>query len=367
MKKLSIILLAMLILTALGGQCVVREIRAHDYDAAVTRVVIELSGVAEYKVTQGDKILTVDLFGADAGIAEPKYSRLSRILDAVSISQMGNNAQVSVSTMDPVRLESSTLSEPFRIILDLHAEFRVPNRKLQLKRAEFYAETGKLNSADNAFAELSGYYPKDSEILYKWGKLLVIREAKERALKKLKQIPASSAYYNPAQELISELSGTAKKVAKAPEPVKPKKPVVSPILGHAKADSVAQQDSSSSFLQTRQTPKNRTPKSEACSKSPGWRSGITNFVVAYCTWILTFLGLCLIVLIILIISGSKKQKPVKSSPESGIILGDDKKRKMVMQLVGDGWRPREIARELKIPLKEVECIINLCQTTGMEN
>ncbi len=77
--------------------------------------------------------------------------------------------------------------------------------------------------------------------------------------------------------------------------------------------------------------------------------------------------MALLVLIIIIIRSFRTGRKPRASTAKGMILDDETKRKMVMQLVNDGWRSKESARELNLGDKEVESIVNLCQTSGMES
>jgi hypothetical protein len=52
------------------------------------------------------------------------------------------------------------------------------------------------------------------------------------------------------------------------------------------------------------------------------------------------------------------------SSGSTLILDQDTKSRLVLKLSGQGWKSREIARELKLSLKEVEHIISLSQMSG---
>ncbi len=325
-------------------------------------MVIELSGNADFEVSSQSQSLKVTISDCAAGSVVPAYSKLSKIIDRIELTENGNTTEVTITTMEAFELQQSRLDDPVRIVLDLHARFPLPNRKLQLARADFYAESGKLNSADKAYAELSILYPRDAEILYKWGKLLTIREAKPRALKKLSQIPEKSYFYKPAQELIAQLKGEVPlpvQAPKKPEPALEKPPITTPPV---KADSTAVKDSLAAAPLVRKPVATR-----ACDQSQGWGAGLTKFVTSNCILLLSILGMALLVLIIIIIRSFRTGRKPRASTAKGMILDDETKRKMVMQLVNDGWRSKEIARELNLGVKEVESIVNLCQTSGMES
>jgi hypothetical protein len=90
---------------------------------------------------------------------------------------------------------------------------------------------------------------------------------------------------------------------------------------------------------------------------------LTPKTAAMAIFIIAALAVLAFVIYWIVHTGTHRSQDDVSSG-STLILDQDTKSRLVLKLSSQGWKSREIARELKLSLKEVEHIISLSQMSG---
>ncbi len=224
-----------------------------------------------------------------------------------------------------------------------------PDKRQRLAIAGFYAEIGKLNSADRAYGELHTDYREDGEILYKWA-LLLQKRGSQRATDKLLLIPKASPFYAKGQALLATLHADE-------EPLPPPEPIAPP----APESKIAPPLPQTADTLTRAS----EPMPQAVPASQPQRSyGFLPLLIILAAVVLFF--------IVIFSLFSHRKRPVSSLSTAEFETSDtalDSKTicRMVSKLIADGWTTREIARELKVTQRDVERYLQLCHQGGHDD
>lgn len=310
-----------------------------DYSGAVVRVVVGLTADSDYKIEAGTGTLVFSLNNFISNSKARINTKASTLVS--SIEQDGERLLISVQ--HPYRYETTPFGYPRRVAIDIFKS--APTKAERLAIAEFYSEKGKLNSADRMYNALHIDYREDTQILYYWAALLAKRGS-SRASEKLAMIPENSPYFKRAQVLMARLHGDE-------EPLPPPPPIEEAEEVEAVADPLPMPIAAESA-------KVECVKPEPAKINPfSFRTpGFVN--------ILLILGGLLFVAVLVFVFAIKmkpRQKPEPSPiDEVSVPLESKTLARMVSKLLADGWSMREIAKELRISQREVESLVQLCQS-----
>lgn len=338
MKKLCVVLCLLALVMLLPAAASLEYVNMENHGSAVTRIVIGWNGSSGTEVFRSDAgldVLIKDYLASSATINFKSGALVS------GIEQQNNTIRIKVKSS--FRFEQLNLGN--KLAVDIFTDN--PDKAQRLIIADFYASTGKLNTADKVFNDLHIDYREDSEILYKWA-LLLNRRGSARATEKLAMIPVSSPYYAKGQQLMAIIHGDEEPLP--PPPQTEEKAEIMPVP--ALTDTLAKDTLSTA------------PQAVAPVKQPARKSFAFPFVP-----FLIVLGAVLIVFVLFFSLLGKKKKPALNNytpimKESETALDSKTMCRMVSKLIADGWTRREIARELKISLKEVEQYLLLCHQGG---
>jgi len=341
MKKLVLLLALLALSLLLGASANLESVNMENHGTAVTRVVLQLNGNSETEISRSGSNLEVLIKDYLPGKASVNFKAGGIVSD---IEQKNNSLLISVAK--PFRYEQLRLGN--RLAVDIFTA--APTKAERITIAEFYGATGKLNSADKMFNDLHIDYREDGGILYEWAQLLY-RRGSARATEKLSLIPQNSAYFAKGQQLMAEIHGDEE--PPPPPPVESPEPL-------AKAET-AMPDSIPEIA-------HQAVKSDVTPSPIPKRNGFAFPFVPF----LIILAALLVVFILFfsLLTRKKKPTPQKVVPQlqpSETALDSKTMCRMVSKLTADGWTRREIARELKIPLKEVEQYLQLCHQGGHED
>ena len=345
MKRKVLLFLFIMSIAMLCAAVGITSVNMEDHDSAVVRVVIGLSAEGNYSINAGGNGLE---FKLDNFITNSKARIATKDSNLVTAIEQDEEV-LRISISKPYRYETTTFSYPRRIAIDIFK--KNPSKAERLAIADFYAEMGKLNSADKTYSDLHIDYREDAQILYKWAVLLQKRGS-ARATEKLALIPASSPYFKKAQILMAKLHGEE-------EPLPPPPSEPEPIL----QDSIAAVP-----VVPVKPPVKVNPPLQVKTKSCPILGLCGNLGVIP---LLLVLGLMVALGVFIFILAIKMKPPVKreESPivESDLALDTKTMCKMVSKLLSDGWSMREISKELKISLREVELLVQMCHSGGHED
>jgi hypothetical protein len=310
-----------------------------DYSGTVVRVVVGLSADGDYKISTSSSSLE---FKLDNFISNSKARIATKDSNLVSaIEQDGEVLRITVKY--PFRYETTGFEYPRRIAIDIFKSN--PSKAERLNIADFYSETGKLNSADKTYSDLHIDYHQDAQILYQWA-VLLHKRGSARATEKLAMIPPDSPYYKKAQTLMVKLHGDE-------EPLPPP-----PAVTETPAQSTPEVP-----IALPEPPV--TPKPAAVPQAkhvPAKSSGAFTGLIP----ILLLVGVLIAIAVVIFVLALRMKPPVKResalTETSDLALDTKTLCRMVSKLLSDGWSMREISKELKISQKEVEQLVQMCHS-----
>jgi hypothetical protein len=342
MKRLFMMLLLFGI--SLLAAVSITQIRAEDYNGVVCRLVIQLERDSDFIVERQSGGFFVGIERLEGSL--PTHSLEGTFLDRIS---MGNSG-IMIHTGLDLDYQTMRLSDRNAIVLDFLSKAGGKNERLTI--AKFYSDKGKLASADKEFHLLAIDYPNHYDILFHWGELL-IKRGSQRAAEKLAMIPQSSPYYDAAQELI--LPGGKKPQAEDKSVPQEEEdhyiPLMPEDIHEEEQDSIATalippirealdpsdfQDKSPSFI----------------GKAADWAS--EHIIITIIIFVALLITLCIMIFGNCLFKHKPKKKEIQ---EASQILDTDTMCKMVNRLLADGWTNKEIARELKVSVHEIELIV----------
>ena len=307
-----LVVLAVLALALVGAYATINieSVVSRDTGVDQNRVVINLSGDARYSVQpySGGTVYRVIVPDAGTISGKPDYKRLSPVIDRISTYKEGNNAVIEIRTMDAVNVNHSI--QDGKIVLNLGKTAATPVVKQQ-------------------------------------------EPAPKQANTPAEGTTPSIRYFNSPQEIAT----INVKAARKPVP----KPILQDTL---MADRNAAADNKQLFPATSDIDSVVPPQALDGDMPDKVRSGfdIGAFISKYRIW---GLGLITLVLLFFVLRAALK-KPAKQEDLKGttLVLDDETKTRMVMKLLKEGWKATQIARELNLPLREVEHVISLAQMSG---
>lgn len=341
MKKLVLMLALLAFSMLLGASASLESVNMENHGMAVTRVVLQLNGSSETEISRSGSNLDVLIKDYLPGKASVNFKAGGIVSD---VEQHNNSVLITVAK--PFRYEQLRLGN--RLAVDVFTA--APSKAERITIAEFYGSTGKLNSADKMFNDLHIDYREDGEILYKWAQLLY-RRGSARATEKLSLIPHNSAYFAKGQQLMAEIHGDEE--PPPPPPEENTEPLAKAVT--AKPDSVPE-------AVPQPTQSDATPS--PIPKRNGFAFPFVPFLIILAALLLVF------ILFFSLFTRKKSPTPKKVVPQlkpSETALDSKTMCRIVSKLTADGWTRREIARELKIPQKDVEQYLQLCHQGGHED
>jgi uncharacterized integral membrane protein len=362
MKRLLVMLLV--VFNAALFATSIQSIRAKDYYGSVVRFVLDMDQDTDFIVEKSSDGFYLGIPGFDGKI--PAYSLGGTYLDAVYGAQGG----IVVKTNENLNFYKMRLSDSKCLVVDF---YKADNSKAsRLALARFNTEKGRLVAADKAFSSLAVDYPNHYDVWYYWGELLIKRES-SRAADKLYKIPSSSSYYEKAQKLLD--SGLSPAVRDEAAPVAEEAAVEPEIEITGEPEGAIQVKSVDEILDPPEGLKPEIAQSEDAVvytippellEDADEDFDSTNSLRGY--WLYILCGIILLVILIIIIileRNRRKSKDFLSGIHEGHSSMDTNTMlKMVNRLLADGWTNKEIARELKISLSEVEQSIHRLHYVG---
>lgn len=337
-KKALCLLIFGCIYLLLGAAVGVSTVKMEDHAGAVCRVVIGFTEEAQYQISDHAGSLDIRVQDFDNGSKARIYAAKSTLVTGVE--QRDELLQISIAK--PFRYETMSFDYPRRLAIDIF--LAQPNRGQRLAIADFYAEIGKLNSADKAYNALNLDYKNDPQVLYHWA-LLLAKRGSARLGDVVAKIPQDSAYYERAHKLLAKLHSDE-------EPLPPPPPEPAPAPEVAKvADSVAV-----AAIQP-------APDSSKADVAPvAQPAQVTGKQWDYRPLLL--IGLVALLFVILYIMLYAKKHPhhhlldEEHTESQEPDLDNPTLNRMVSKLLDDGWTNKEIARELKLGITQVNHIIH---------
>ncbi len=311
MKKLAVMAVFGLVIALCAATVSVGSVVSRDTGVDKNRVVIDVSGSARYSVQplSGGTVHRIVIPDATSSGGKPDYKRLSPVIDRISTYKEGSNTVVEVRTMDAVDVSHSLQNG--KIVLNI-------------------SKTG------------------DQPVV----------KTQETAPRKVYTPPADpippTRYYDAPQEIAS--------ITVRPSKTKVQKPLLPEVL---KPDSSAAAPEVKQFFPATSEIDSLLPPQALDEEMPQKAeagSGAMNFVKKYWYWLAG--ALLLILLLIILRPRAKEDDKHDDLKGTTLVLDEETKNRMVMKLLKEGWKSTEIAKELNLPIKEVEHVISLAHLSG---
>lgn len=313
---LALTLSAWLLCAATG----VESIRSTDTSKTSNTVSIELSDPAQYSVQQlpGGKGVRLTIKNANSLGGNPQYPRLSEVIDQVSARMEGGNAIIDIKTMGDYDISHGTNSDRSRITVSVNSAPAAP------KPAATAAPASKTQIPPEAMPKKVGLPDRVSGT---------------------PRMPAPAPKLAPpnSQPPVEQPSAPAA-TPEVPLPVTEEQPLAVEALPEPSTDGASEI--------TVATPETGKPTQ---SKS------------ALPLWLIIAAAALLSLLVILKYFLSKHPAtPVNTSEEERsetpvegrtLLLDPATRQRMVQKLLDQGWSSTEIAREMRLGVKEVETIV----------
>lgn len=365
MKRLIIILLSLSLssLFALG----VQSIRIEGHQDIACRLVIQLDEEVEPVIQKTGNGFYIAIPGLSGSL--PAYNTDGQLIKSLRLEGSG----VAVSTTGSLNYSRVILDNKKIAAYDLYISPSIKEKDKRLRLAKFHTEKGRYATADKMYNDLSIDYREHWDIQYYWGELL-IKRGSDRAKAKLSSIPPGSSFYPKAQALLSSLGQssqaepireTRKTIEEPKKPAEPEKPT----------EDFKDLDE---FFDLKPNPtgdyeileepgiavKDKAPIIDADERDH-FLSSLAELVSGRFSLLIFSFVVLLIILILLIYVFKNNKKSVKKEVEVNSLNMDTATiTRMVNKLLSDGWTNREIAKELKISLFEVEQAIKRLHYLG---
>jgi len=358
MKRYVLLAVILGCLGLLVAQTTIEKIDVSFDNPVVTRVAIAVSAKSDwtYTVDKDYHLLYITVKNCTPG--SPIVSGLNKnnLIKDINFIESTINGLVVLTLDKPFYIETMTVDNPFKIVVDLFVYKQAYSYKDLLDQAAFYEKSRKWNAANKQYSKMLQQYPKNSDTYYYWGNLLVRQGRIESAIEKLSMVPQSSQFFQAAQKVLAKLTGNELPVAETNI-----------------RESDAQESSVSDTLIS-------TVESSPVVEKPlkrkrfsynfnifnlknlfgNWNigaifSGIYAWIMSMPIWfwIIILVVLLIIVLIIIDLHRNKKLGRRVRIQKNKIYADDSIKQGMIVKLLEHGWQENEIARELQISLKEV--------------
>jgi len=342
----------------------IHSIRAKDYYGSVVRFVLGMDQDTDFSVEKSSDGYYIGIPNFDGNI--PEYNLSGTFLDAI----YGSPGGIVVKTTEDLNFFKMRLSDTNSLVVDF---YKADNSKAsRLALARFNTEKGRLVAADKAFSSLAVDYPNHYDVWYYWGELL-IKRGSSRAADKLYKIPSSSSYYEKAQKLLD--AGFSTPLRDEAVPVEEEAPSMPITEAPDEPEADIHVKSVDDLLDS---PGGLKPKIEEHDgeivytippellEDEAADNHFANSLANY--WLYFVCAAILLVIIVIIIILERKRRKSKDFlsgiEESQNTMDTNTLLKMVNRLLADGWTNKEIARELKINIREVELAIHRLHYVG---
>lgn len=369
MKKSIAILLLALFAGLLAAQNKVEQIAVSHDNPIVTRVAMTLTQKTKWShsVDTDKHQVTVTIEDCDA--STPLIGGLSnnKLVTKIDLMNKYNGGVVVLTLSGPFFIETTSVDNPYKIVLDLFVYKKTYSYQDLLNQALFYEKSGYYVKAAKQYSKMQKDYPQNAETNYYWGNLLLKQRKTDSAITKLKLVPSTSKFYQAAQKSLQKLNAADSEI---PIPV---------------AEPVAVTDSVPVVRDSVIVPVQPLKITQVSGKfkffsfktffGVTWGEFLTSkfmmalFALPIWFWIIIGVVLIIIVLVIFDVIHFRKLHRKNRTPKPKKTKQIDQvKLEMVSKLLENGWQEYEIARELLLTPKEVHQYIregkkNLSQKT----
>jgi hypothetical protein len=358
MKRWMLLFVLMGLFAFLGAQKFIQTIDISHDNPIVTRMVLTLSEKAEWTYTLDTKAHQVKLIVYGSDVGSPIVTGLDKnyLITNLDLKKNQGNANVILTLDGSFLIEKSSLTDPYRIVLDLFKFKRSYTYEESLAEAEFYTKVGKFTEANKQYTKITKDFPQNLDAYYYWGQMLIQQSMKDAAIEKLNAVPQGSSLFQAAQKSVAILEG------------RETSPSVEVPDAYAGQDSLARKTAADSVVLP--PLRKRTIGSSFNIFNPGNFINIAklNVTISKAThdlarlpvwfWVIFVVVLVIITLVIIDVIRFRKERPGQFKRKK-VKADNSTKQIMVNKLLIDGWKEPEIARELLMSDREAKLYIKL--------
>lgn len=371
MKQNLLLLVLVGFFCIVQAQVVVDKIDVSYDNPVVTRVAIALSKEASWTYTIDKDQHVVNVSIKDCNVANPivSGSNKSNLVSDIKLSNNESYGLIAVTLSGPFYIETLTVDNPFKIVLDLFAYKKVYSYQDLLYQAIFYEKSGMYTKASKQYTIMQSNYPKMPDTNYYWGNLYIKQRRPDKAKDKLSAVPQESQFYKQAQTALAKLEGNTAADIKKVEPVvaqdvKKEAPSIEETLP-IKADSNESSDTIP-IVPHRVRLKHKPFKFfdlKTFLQRNSQKIANSKFIIfinslPFWFWIIVFVALAIVVLVIFdVIHVRRKMGVNKTAKKTKFSSQNPAKLNMIVKLLEQGWKEKEIAREMQMTPKEAHIYI----------
>lgn len=211
MKKALVFWCFFVCLGSLLGLSEINKVSSRGYGNAAYRIVVELNSPAFYRVEGNPDKTVYRLFIDNATASSEKIALVPnfRTVQSITAANTSSGAVLTISCNSSCSYLSFTLSNPYRIVLDLMSEAGV-DKAGRLDLAAFFVNTGRHSRAERIYNRYLEKDPADAEVLLSRANAYLEIHDTASARKDLQKISSTSPDYAKAQALLANMQDAPK-------------------------------------------------------------------------------------------------------------------------------------------------------------
>jgi len=377
MKKYLLASLLIIMISFIGAKSNFFDMRVGDF-GCITRVVFEFTGKVSYKVKNDEKKLSISFASLKEGQIHLPVENSKNISNIV-IKDGTDSSQVDIEFSYPIEVSSYPYykeNKNYIVVLDVYDKDYHSDKEKALATLLFKGQKFPLKKIEAEITNFSRKYSTDPLVNFYLGRLYATKKMKTKAIHYFKKLKIDSKDYLTAQAYIDNLNKgkypleevkpdflTTNNLQDSHELVKAEEANFSEEVTSSEHDSSVEQVGSSDedkVVDNTQTEEKKETKKATSNSNTIW------FLI---------IGASFIVIVILYLKNYKKNilikelnaklevsnfelKALANKLEKGIIESSKTKDRIIIKLFNNGWKPEDIANELKTSIEIVKATIS---------
>ncbi len=365
MKQSLLLLVLVSFFSIVQAQSVVDKIDVSFDNPMVTRVAIALSKDADWSYTVDKDKHLVNVVIKNCNVSNPIITGLnkSNLVSDIDLSNSNGNGLLALTLAGPFYIETLTVDNPFKIVLDLFVYKNSYSYTESHQQAIFYEKSGMYSKAGRQYAKMQSNFPDNKDTNYYWGSLYIKQRKPDKAKEKMQAVTKESQFYMQAQAMLAKLDGKELPIAKKVEPVIEQEITEKPLPVIQESTKISDQGTViPKKVIIRHKPFKffdfRTLLSGTSQKIANSKLFVLLRSLPIWFWIIVLVTLGIVALVIFDVMRLRRKEGKKRKTNKTAAQAQSKsKLNIVVKLLEKGWKEKEIARELQISPKEAHTLI----------
>ncbi len=317
MKRVILVIVTICLYAACAGSATVLSVDAVDNHKSSSRVTIRLSEPASYRFSGSGKFITIELPDARLGTETANYRRLSFIIDRISLIGDDNGSVISIRTMDAYQLTHKQIGSVIQVDIVNPAAPPAPAVTSPRPKPAVEPKPEAVTTPETAPQPAPELTKTDSVTAPKTTVKPAFKPTRIPFMQNLRLAIKANPYLYLAALLLALVIALLLLLPKSFW--MSVKNLMTPVPREKKVKPVKIKEPKPLKIKEPKAPKPVREKPLKAKKADLGLDGAT------------------------------------------LIMDSETKSRMVMKLLGEGWTARQISREMKIPLKEIESIVSSAQ------